>query len=61
LNVAGYYNALFSLTEHAAAEGFLRPSHKDLVIVADNPQQLLLQLSAAPIPTEVKWVTKGER
>ncbi len=61
LNVAGYYDALFSLTEHAAAEGFLRPAHKDLVIVADNPQQLLLQLSAAPIPTEVKWVTKGER
>ena len=42
LNVAGYYAALISLTEHAAAEGFLRPAHKDLVIVADNPQQLLL-------------------
>jgi uncharacterized protein (TIGR00730 family) len=61
LNVAGYYDALFSLAAHAAAEGFLRPAHKDLVIVADNPQQLLLQLSAARIPTEVKWVTKDER
>jgi uncharacterized protein (TIGR00730 family) len=61
LNVAGYYDSLFSLTAHATAEGFLRPAHKDLVIVADNPEQLLLQLSAALIPTEVKWVTKGER
>jgi uncharacterized protein (TIGR00730 family) len=61
LNVAGYYESLISLTAHAAAEGFLRPAHKDLVIVADKPQELLWQLSAAPIPTEVKWVTKGER
>ncbi|MGD0426593.1 MAG: TIGR00730 family Rossman fold protein [Candidatus Acidiferrales bacterium] len=61
LNVAGYYDSLISLTAHAAAEGFLRPAHKDLVIVADKPQELLWQLSAAPIPTEVKWVTKGER
>jgi len=61
LNVAGYYDALISLTEHAAAEGFLRPAHKDLLIVADNPQQLLSQLSAASIPTEVKWVTKEGR
>jgi uncharacterized protein (TIGR00730 family) len=61
LNVAGYYDALINLTEHAAAEGFLRSAHRDLVIVADNPEQLLLQLSAAPILTEVKWVTKGER
>jgi uncharacterized protein (TIGR00730 family) len=61
LNVAGYYDSLVSLTEHAAAEGFLRPAHRDLVIVADNPPELLSLLSAAPIPTEVKWVTKGER
>jgi uncharacterized protein (TIGR00730 family) len=61
LNVAGYYDALLSLTAHAAAEGFLRLGHRDLVIVADNPQQLLLQLRAAPIPTEVKWVTKDEQ
>ena len=61
LNVAGYYDSLISLTAHAAAEGFLRHAHRELVIVADNPQQLLLQLSAAPLPTEVKWVTKGER
>jgi uncharacterized protein (TIGR00730 family) len=46
LNVVGYYDSLISLTEHAAAEGFLRSAHKDLVIVADRPQELLRQLSA---------------
>jgi uncharacterized protein (TIGR00730 family) len=61
LNVADYYDSLISLSEHAAAEGFLRSAHRDLVIVADKPQELLRQLSAAPVPTEVKWVTKGER
>jgi uncharacterized protein (TIGR00730 family) len=61
LNVVGYYDALMALSAHAAAEGFLRPAHRDLVIVADNPQQLLLRLSVAPTPAEVKWVTKDER
>ncbi len=61
LNVAGYYNGLLSLADHALAEGFLRPAHHRMVIVADHPQAALSQLTSASIPSEVKWVGKGER
>jgi len=60
LNVAGYYDALMSLTSHAVAEGFLPSAHRESVIVEDNPQQLLSQLATAVLPTEEKWVTTKE-
>jgi uncharacterized protein (TIGR00730 family) len=61
LNVAGYYDALMSLTAHAVAEGFLQASYRESMIVEENPQQLLSQLATAALPTEGKWVTTKER
>lgn len=61
LNVAGYYDHLLSLADHALAEGFLRAAHHAMIIVETNPQALLSRLAAAPIPTEVKWIAKSER
>ena len=61
LNVAGYYDGLLSLADHALAEGFLRPAHHDMLIVEENPQAVLSRLVAVSIPSEVKWVGKTER
>src|SRR5579859_1416025 len=61
LNVAGSYDGLLSLAEHALAEGFLRPAHHDMVIVEENPQAVLSRLTSVAIPSEVKWVGKTER
>jgi len=61
LNAAGYYNAFLSLMDHAAAEGFLRPAHKEMIIVRDDPASLLSALRSAPPPAETKWVKKSER
>src|SRR5579864_403214 len=61
LNVAGYYDGLLSLADHALAEGFLRPAHHKMVIVEKQPQALLSRLATAAIPSEVKWVREGER
>lgn len=61
LNVFGYYDALVALAAHAVAEGFLRAAHRDLVIVEEDPRQLLSRLTTAPIPTEVRWVRKQGR
>jgi uncharacterized protein (TIGR00730 family) len=61
LNVAGYYDGLLSLADHALAEGFLRPAHHEMVIVEENPQAVLSRLASVSIPTDVKWVGKSER
>ena len=61
LNVAGYYDALLALTAHAVSEGFVRQVHREMVVVDDDPERLLLRLADAPVPAEVKWVEAGER
>lgn len=61
LNVAGYYDHLLSLADHALAQGFLRTAHHHMLIVEENPQAVLSRLAAASIPSEVKWVGKSER
>lgn len=61
LNVAGYYDGLLSLADHALAEGFLRPAHREMLIVENNPGSLLTRLANAAIPSEVKWVGERER
>ena len=61
LNVAGYYDALLSLSSHALAEGFLRPAHRDMLIVESDPARLLARLATSTVPVEPKWVTRQER
>ena len=41
LNVAGYFDALRALVEHAIAEGFIRSEHWRLLTIADAPGTLL--------------------
>src|SRR6202140_5698799 len=47
LNVAGYYDGLLSLPDHALAEGFLRPAHKEMLIVEEEPARLVARVGAA--------------
>ena len=61
LNVAGYYDALLALATHAVSEGFVRPAHREMVVVDDDPGRLLRRLADAPVVAEVKWVEAGER
>jgi uncharacterized protein (TIGR00730 family) len=61
LNVGGYYDALLSLTSHAVAEGFLRPAHKDMLLVDDDIPRLLNRLQTARIPVEPKWMDPEQR
>jgi uncharacterized protein (TIGR00730 family) len=44
VNVGGYYDALLRFVEHAAAEGFIRREHWDLLIVEHSASTLLERL-----------------
>ncbi len=46
LNVAGYYDRLLAMLDHAAAEGLLRPAHRELVVADTDPLRLMQRLSA---------------
>jgi uncharacterized protein (TIGR00730 family) len=47
LNVAGYYTPLIRFLDHARDEGFMRPSQRDKLVVADSAALLLDSLSVS--------------
>lgn len=57
LNINGFYDALIAQLDHMRAEGFLKPAHRELLIVADTVSSLLDKLEGyeAP-PGEGKWI-----
>lgn len=50
LNVDGYYDALLAMLDRMAADGFLRPGHRELLVSASAPEALLAALAAVRIP-----------
>jgi uncharacterized protein (TIGR00730 family) len=60
LNVAGYYDSMLAMLDHAVAERFLRTAHRELVIADTDPVQLLQRLSAfSPVPEKKPGSAKG--
>ena len=60
LNVAGYYDTLLALFDHAVQEGFLRQQNRDMALADADPSRLL-EAMAAFMPEPVsKWL-KEER
>ncbi len=58
LNVAGYFDRLLGFLDHAVAERFLRPEHRELLMEAATPVALLDALAAwVPRPVE-KWLDR---
>lgn len=44
VNSRGYFDHLLAFLRHAAAEGFIRPQHRDLLVVEPSPGLLLERL-----------------
>jgi uncharacterized protein (TIGR00730 family) len=51
LNVNGYYDALLELADKSVTEGFLRKSHRELLLSDVDPERLLDRLSTHPMPS----------
>jgi len=56
LNCADFYRPLLEFLDHTRDEGFIRPQHRELVLVADSAEKMLQRLRAFRPPKEVKWV-----
>ncbi len=44
VNVDGYFDHLLAFLQHAAQQEFIRPQHRDLLLVAPSPSDLLERL-----------------
>jgi uncharacterized protein (TIGR00730 family) len=56
LNVRGYYDGLAAFLDHAVGEGFLRPQHRAVLTVAEDPAELLDALATYTPPRVGKWL-----
>src|SRR5215469_7701986 len=55
LNVSEYYSRLTQFLDHTTTEGFIRPKHRELVIIESDPEKILLRMREFEPSTEVKW------
>ncbi|WP_443750744.1 TIGR00730 family Rossman fold protein [Asticcacaulis solisilvae] len=60
-NVAGFYDGLTAFLDSVVDKGFMKPLHRDMLIVADQAPALLDRLCAYRPPAQSKWITASER
>ncbi len=58
LNHRGFWDPLVAWYELAYREGFIRPIHRDLVLVDTDGETLLNRLATYEIPTVTKWASR---
>jgi uncharacterized protein (TIGR00730 family) len=60
LDADGYFEPLLALIERAVADGFIRAQHRDLVLTATEPGELLDRLEAWEPVGLPKWLDRDE-
>jgi hypothetical protein len=56
LNVAGYFTHLLAYLDHAQAEGFLKPQHRSMLMVEEEPAALIARFERYRAPVVEKWL-----
>ncbi len=58
LNVEGFYDKLVEFLNMVRDEKFLRPMHRDMLIVEQDPEVLLSAFETYVPPRTAKWITQ---
>lgn len=58
LNVDGYYDHLRAFLDHAVAERFINPAHRDMIVLDEDPRRMMDKLSHWVMPQTSKWMDK---
>jgi uncharacterized protein (TIGR00730 family) len=61
LNVRGFYDPLLALFDRAVADGFIKPSNRDLVVAHSTASALLDALAQPLASVEPKWIPSTEQ
>jgi uncharacterized protein (TIGR00730 family) len=59
LNVQRYFDPLLSFVDQSVVEGFVRPEHRQLIVVADTAESPLELLARQATPTVEKWIDRA--
>lgn len=58
LNVNGFFDGLLLFLDHMASQGFLKQEHRECLLVAEDPAELLAQMRRFRAPELGKWIEK---
>ncbi len=61
LNVAGYWNPMVEMFDHAVREEFLKQQNRGIVLVDEDIEVLLAKMKASRPTGEAKWIGSAER
>jgi len=57
LNTAGYYNHLVNFLDYSVEQRFVRPEHRQNLLVNEDPEQLLLEIeNYVSLKVDSKWI-----
>jgi uncharacterized protein (TIGR00730 family) len=59
-NVAGFYDPIIEFLDHAVREQFIRPAHRETVLVDSDAERLLDALEKVVLPEVPKWIGLAE-
>jgi TIGR00730 family protein len=60
LNVAGFYDAMSVFIDNVVAQGFLKPAHRDMLLVHNDPETLLDAIAHYEPPKTTQWIAKKD-
>jgi len=60
VNAGGYYDGLVRFLNAMRAEGFLKPKHREMLMVADSPSDVLDAFARYEPPAVGKWIGPAE-
>ena len=60
LNVAGFFDPLIQLIERGVKYDFIKPNHRELIVVHEEPAELLLRLLRHRLPKTRRWMEADE-
>jgi len=61
LNAAGFYDKLTDFLDDVVERGFVKPVHRAMLIVEDEPAALIDAIRHYEPPQVTKWIKAGER
>ena len=56
LNVQGYFDQLVAFLDHTVEQAFVKPVHRDILLVEENADSLLRRMAAFQPPADEKWI-----
>jgi uncharacterized protein (TIGR00730 family) len=61
LNVSGFYDKLTDFLDEVVTRGFVKPIHRSMLIVEEEPGALVAAIRAYEPPVVDKWIKAGEQ